>query len=74
MAAGSDMGEIQMEPTTKRVNISRLPPDRKKAAWAWVQRNRPEQADLIQSAQFQELLTTFNGEVIIEMEINNEKY
>ncbi len=73
MAAGSDMGEIQMVSTTKRVNLSRLPPDRKRSAWAWVQKNRPEQAGLIQSASFQQLLTTFNGEVIIEMEINNEK-
>lgn len=74
MASGDGLVKIQMATTFKRINISRLPPDRKKAAWAWVQKNRPEQAELIKSASFQELLATFDGEIIIEMEINNEKY
>lgn len=73
MAVGVYLGAIPMDQKQKRVNLSRLPPARKQAAWAWVQQNRPEQADLIKSAPFQELLTAFNGEVIIEMEINNAK-
>jgi len=52
----------------KRVNITRLPTDRKKKAWRWIKDNRPDQAELIESEHFQAVLKAFDGEVIIEME------
>lgn len=62
------LGAMEMAQTTKRVNLSRLPPERKKAAWAWLQANRPEEAKLIQSNEVQSLLAAFNGEIILEIE------
>lgn len=58
---------------TRSVNISRLSPARKRAAWEWIQKHRPAQAELIQSADVQELISTFDAEIVIEMEVENAK-
>ena len=71
LAAVYSLDELEVAPvaTQKRlVNISRLPPNRKRAAWDWIQQNRPAQAELIQSDVVQQTLAVFNGEIIIEME------
>jgi hypothetical protein len=52
----------------RQINISRLPTERKKKAWQWIQDNRPEQAALIESDHFQQMIKAFDGEIIIEME------
>lgn len=60
----------QMAKTIKRVNISRLPPERKKSAWAWLLKNRPAEAELIQQPDIQLALKTFDAEIIVEIEVD----
>ncbi|WP_292358996.1 MULTISPECIES: hypothetical protein [unclassified Methylophaga] len=63
-----DVVEVEMATETKRVNLSRLPPERKQKAWQWLQETRPAQAELIQSKAVQEIISAFDGEIIIEVE------
>jgi len=48
------------------VNLSRLPKDQRAPMWQRIQRERPAQAELIQSDIFQALRQAFDGEVMVE--------
>jgi|GEM_PF-2914583 hypothetical protein len=49
-----------------RVNITRLAPADKRAAWAAIQRNRPDIAETIQQENFQALREAFDAEVCVD--------
>jgi hypothetical protein len=72
LAVGVVLGAMEMAQQTKRVNLSRLPPERKQAAWAWLKTNRPAEAKLIQSDDVKSLIAAFNGEIILEIEVNEK--
>lgn len=45
----------------KPINLSRLPPARKRKAWEWIKQNRPDHAAFIET-----LTAKFGGEVIFQ--------
>ena len=55
-------------PDRKRVNLSRLPAERKREAWAWMQREEPDLAAFLKSEAAQALIKQFDGEVFIEFD------
>lgn len=48
------------------VNISRLPPAQKRAAWEAIQRDRPALAELLQEENFQALREAFDADVCVD--------
>ncbi len=55
---------------TKRIHLSRLPPEQKRKAWAGIQQHLPEHAAFIQSDFAQHVLKEMNAQLIIETEID----
>ncbi len=50
----------------RQVNLSRLPPAEKRAAWERIKKDRPALASLLQSEEVQALIRTFNAEVWVD--------
>lgn len=55
-------------PDRERVNLSKLPAEKKRAAWAWMQREEPELAAFLKSEAAQVLIKRCNGEVFLEFD------
>ena len=51
-----------------KVNLSRLPADRRQASWAWLRREHDDIADWLQQPDIVALRQVFDGEVIVEWE------
>ncbi|EGV50023.1 hypothetical protein [Candidatus Endoriftia persephone] len=49
----------------KKVNLSRIPRERKREAWEKLQRDYPAQAELVESEFVQEMAQAFDGEIVI---------
>ncbi len=56
--------------STVRLNLSRLPADKKQFAWNWIKQNKPALADLLQDDFFKSAQETFGGDVQVELEAN----
>jgi hypothetical protein len=54
--------------STVRLNLSRLPPDKKQFAWNWIKQNKPALADLLQESFFKSAQEVFGGEIEVELE------
>lgn len=54
-----------------QVNLSQLPPEKKRFVWQWLQANRPELADLLSQPDVKDAQQTFSAEVIIELEASD---
>lgn len=56
----------------RRINLSLLSPERKRAAWDWLQKNRPAEAALIQQDDVQKALKVFDGSIILEIDTDEK--
>lgn len=52
----------------RRINLSRLPPEKRQPAWAWLRREHPDIADWLQREEVKRLRELFDAEVIVETE------
>lgn len=52
----------------RRINLSRLPPEKRKAAWDWLRREHPDLAGWLQRDDVKRLRETFDAQVLIEFE------
>jgi hypothetical protein len=62
--------------STVRLNLSRLPDEKKQFAWNWIKQNKPALADLLQDDFFKSAQEAFGGEIEVELkasEINDLK-
>lgn len=51
-----------------QLNLSQLPPEKKRFAWQWLQENRPELAALLSQDDVRVAQEAFSAAVIIELE------
>jgi hypothetical protein len=51
----------------KRVNLTRLPEEKKRQAWERLKRDYPDQAAWVMEPLVQELLEHFNAEIVIHI-------
>ncbi len=51
----------------KKVNLSRIPRERKREAWEKLQRDYPAQAELVESEFVQVMAQAFDGEIVIHL-------
>ena len=58
--------QIVRETRQKRVNLSRLPPAKKREAWRKIKEQQPELAALLQSDEVQEMIRVFDAEVWVD--------
>ena len=54
------------------VNLSRIPPEKRKAAWERLKQNYPAQAALCEDPLVVEMRRVFNAELIIELPKESE--
>lgn len=60
---------------TQELNLSTLPPEKKRQWWERVKKKDPGLADLLQNDQtFRALIETFDAEIIIELEPYRGEY
>lgn len=52
----------------RRINLSRLPPEKRKPGWDWLQKNYPEQAEFLAREDVKSIVKAFEAEVIFEYE------
>ena len=52
----------------RELNISRLPPESKRAKWTEIQREQPELAALLKNVDTQALIKAFDADVLIAIE------
>lgn len=70
MTIGSDIRreQVQVHPNPVLVNLSRLPRDRKRRAWAVIREHRPGLAEALTDPAFQAIVEAFDGEVLVDKE------
>lgn len=56
------------ETRARLVNLSRLPPERKEAAWGWIRQHRPELAEMLaHDENLKAIVRAFDAEILIEV-------
>lgn len=59
---------VSREPMRKRVNLSTLPPDKKRIAWEKLKVTRPEVVELLKSPSVAEICKTFGAQILVPNE------
>lgn len=52
---------------TRRLNLTRVPRERRQETWEWLQREYPDQAAWVEDPLVQEMRRHFNAEIVIHL-------
>lgn len=66
--------EVAKAEPVRGLNLSQLAPEEKRAKWAEIRRERPELAALLSDPAFQALRETFDADIYIDEDEQNEQH